>query len=448
MSAKTLKVDSIRLDLLNPRITRATSQRDALTKIIKDQGVKLAILAEDIVANGLSPMDRLLVIRSTESASKFTVTEGNRRLAAIKILNNPAVLAGLNLRPGLQRRLEAAAVAYNGSIKSVAVFELGSREDGERWITQRHTGENEGRGIVVWNGVARARFRGNGPALQALDIVMAHGDLTDDEKTSVENGFRISTLDRLLGTPAVRATLGLRITQGKLESSLPAAEIIRPLKRIVLDISTGKVVVTALKLAKQQADWVNGLGSDLPDRSKDTGLVKPLELLQESDFAPPPQALVVRPRGKARSVVQKNLIPRSCRLNIDNPKIQEIERELRRLLLGEHPHAISILFRVFLEQSVDAYLERKSIPSIVRTKNGDKPKNLRAKVGDAIEAMVNDGATQKDLNGIVKGIDDKNSPLCIDTLHLYVHSRFYTPQERELIVSWNNSQLFFEKIWT
>ncbi len=106
-------------------------------------------------------------------------------------------------------------------------------------------------------------------------------------------------------------------------------------------------------------------------------------------------------------------------MNIDNPKIQEIEGELRRLLLGEHPHAISILFRVFLEQSVDAYLERKGIPSAVNTKNGDKPKNLRAKVGDAIQAMVNDRAAQKDLNGIVKGIDDKNSPCtlirCIST---------------------------------
>ncbi len=143
-------------------------------------------------------------------------------------------------------------------------------------------------------------------------MVIAHAELTDEEKAEIESGFRISTLDRLLGTPAVRATLGLRITQNKLESSLPPAEIIRPLKRIVLDISKGKVVVTALKSAKQQADWVNGLGSDLPDRSKDTGLIKPVETLQESDFTPPPPAPVVRPRDKPRSVVQKNLIPKAA----------------------------------------------------------------------------------------------------------------------------------------
>ncbi len=395
MSAKTLKVDSILLDLLNPRIAGATGQRDALEKIIKDQGVKLAVLAEDITANGLSPMDRLLVIRSAESTSKFTVTEGNRRIAALKILNNPAVLADLDLRPGLRRRLELAAAAYDGSIQSVAVFELGTREDGERWISQRHTGENNGRGIVVWNGVARARFRGNGPALQALDMVLAHGDLTDEQRAEVESGFHISTLDRLLKTPAVRATLGLRITQSKLESSLPPPEIIRPLKRIVLDISTGKIKVTALKLAKQQADWVNGLGSDLPDHSKDTGVITHVESLQKSDFTPPALPPAPKPRATARAVTQKNLVPKTCILNITNPKIEEIAGELRKLLLRDHPHAISVLFRVFLEQSVDAYLDRSGIPLMTTTGNGDKLKTLRVKVGEAVSALIDSGVPKK-----------------------------------------------------
>ncbi len=448
MSAKTLKIDSVLLDLENPRIVKASNQREALEKIIKDQGVKLAVLAEHVVANGLNPMDRLLVIRSREAQAKFTVTEGNRRLAVLKILNNPAVLNGLNVRPGLQRRLEAASANYDGSIQSISCFELKSREDGDMWITQRHTGENDGRGIVDWNGVARARFRGNGPALQALDMVLAHGDLTDDEKLIVDAKFRISTLDRLLKTPAVRATLGLRIHQGKLESSLPAAEVIRPLKRIVLDISKGKVVVTALKSALEQANWVSGLGIDLPDQSKDTGQVKPIELLEESDFIPLAPAPAVKLRSKAKTAVQRNLIPKTCNLNISNPKIQEVAGELRKLLLSEHPHAISVLFRVFLEQSVDAYLDRIGTPLVTKTSNGDKLKSLRTKVGEAIAALVAGGVPKKNLDGISKGIDDKNSPLHVDTLNAYVHSAFYTPQERELIVSWNNSQLFFEEIWS
>lgn len=449
MSAKTLRIDSVLLDLSNPRITKASSQREALEKIIEDQGVKLAVLAEHVVAHGLNPMDRILVIRSTESKAKFTVTEGNRRLAVLKILNNPTVLDGINVRPGLKKRLETAAAAYDGSIRSISCFELTTRDDGDMWIMQRHTGENNGRGIVDWNGVAKERFRGNSPALQALDMVLEYGELTDDERSIVEAKFRISTLDRLLKTPAVRATLGLRIHQNKLQSSLPPAEVIRPLKRIVLDISNGKVVVTALKSAKQQADWVNALGSDLPDRSKDIGEIKPIDSLKEKDFIPPAPASVIKVRSKkTKFTVQKNLIPKGCSLKILNPKIQEISSELQRLLLSEHPHAISVLFRVFLEQSVDAYLDRTGVPLTIKTSNGDKLKSLRLKVGEVIDGLVADGVSKKKLDGISKGIDDRNSPLHLDTLNAYVHSSFYTPQERELIVSWNNSQPFFEKIWS
>ena len=55
MGTKSLKVDELRLDLKNPRIAEASSQRDALQKILDDQDVKPAALAESIVESGLNP---------------------------------------------------------------------------------------------------------------------------------------------------------------------------------------------------------------------------------------------------------------------------------------------------------------------------------------------------------------------------------------------------------
>ena len=37
MSAKSLKIDSLDLDLENPRITLASDQRDAMQKILNEQ---------------------------------------------------------------------------------------------------------------------------------------------------------------------------------------------------------------------------------------------------------------------------------------------------------------------------------------------------------------------------------------------------------------------------
>jgi hypothetical protein len=54
-----------------------------MQRIIEDQDIKLAILAESIAEDGLNPMDRLLVMKS-ERKGKFVVLEGNRRTLALK----------------------------------------------------------------------------------------------------------------------------------------------------------------------------------------------------------------------------------------------------------------------------------------------------------------------------------------------------------------------------
>ena len=205
MAGIELDANELLLDLDNPRISKAGSQREALQKIIEGQDVKLVVLAESIVADRLSPMDRWLVIKSPVESGKYTVLEGNRRLATIRILYNVAVLNDLEVRAPIKKILEALAEQFDlKAIEPIDCFEVSERAEAATWINQRHTGENKGRGIVNWGGVATARFRGRDPALQALELVLTFGNLSDEEKESVEDHFPITTLDRLLSTPTVR----------------------------------------------------------------------------------------------------------------------------------------------------------------------------------------------------------------------------------------------------
>lgn len=464
MASRSVRVGKLQLDLQNPRIARATSQRDALQKIISDQDIKLVALAESIVRNGLNPMDRLLVIQSQEAKTKFTIIEGNRRLAAIKILQNPTVLTAMDVRPLIKKRFEALAADFSvKNIEPLDCFEVASREEGAMWIQQRHTGENSGQGIVNWGGVATARFRGNDPALQALDFVLIHGGLSEAEKADLSSGFPISTLDRLLSTPAVRDIIGIEIMNGKLLTALPFDEVMKPLLRMARDLSTGAVNVTKLKLQPQMVAYASQLGNDLPDLSKISATTKAI------DDLPPPTAPVDskaggqpengggpgeggtppnRQPGRPRKPIRRTLIERLCHLNVTNAKVAEIEAELRRLPLSDYPHAISVLLRVFLELSVDQYLTRHGI-DLRFTAPGGKvvDKKLRLKITEATTHMVSNGTPQRELDGITKGIDDSNNPLYIDTLHNYVHNSFFSPTERDLTVAWDNAKPFFTRIW-
>lgn len=448
MPSKSLKIDDVLLDFENPRNRRSDGQREALSKIIQDQDIKLVVLAESIADDGLNPMDRLLVIKAENQPGKWTAIEGNRRLAALKILSNPAVLTGIEVRSALQRRFETLAQGWDRSTSKLDCFEMASREEGAAWIKLRHTGENDGRGIVDWGGIASARFRGTDPALQALDLVLRHGSLTDEEKIRVEARFPITTLDRLLSTPAVRAAIGLAIQDHKLHTALPAEEVIKPLTRIVRDLTNKTVTVTDLKKTGQQVDYIATLGADLPDLSKASGPSKPVDGMDAVEFnATAKTKAKSQPRAKPPAP-RRTLIPNGCALGITNTKIAEIAKELRTLNLKDSPHAISVLLRVFLEQSIDDYLTRNGSSPNNPSGSGKSPfKALKEKVIEAVAMMVAAGTPKKDLDGVSKGIADTNNPLCAETLNNYVHSRFYSPTENVLKVSWDNAQRFFEIIW-
>ena len=92
-------------------------------------------------------------------------------------------------------------------------------------------------------------------------------------------------------------------------------------------------------------------------------------------------------------------------------KVAEIEKELRSLPLANYRHAISVLLRVFLELSVDHYLTANNIALEISVPGGKKWKDMAKKVEEAAVHMIAKGAPKKDLDGIRKGINSKNSSL-------------------------------------
>lgn len=456
MVNKAINFQSLLLDLENPRITRASSQREALQRIVEDQDVRLAVLAESIVEQGgLNPMDRWLVLPST-TKGKYIVFEGNRRLSALRILHSPAVLGGLEVRSPVRKRLEAAAKQFDPkTVNPIDCFVLKNRAEGALWLNQRHTGANKGSGIVDWNGLATARFRGSDPALQALDAVLKFGGLATADVVELAGHFPITTLDRLLSTPAVRDLLGLDIKNSKLLTDLPPRDAVAGLRRMVVDLGNRDINVTKLKLKPQQVDYVKGFGADLPDQRKRSGKWSRIEDWDEVTFAdPPPASGGTRPAPKPvirkrKPSPQRNvLITRDCQLNVSNPKIAEIEQELRILKLSDHRHAIAVLFRVFLETSVETFLTKAGVALSVTDKGGHiRDKSLHVKVTETIDALVSTGVPARSLEGVSKGIHDSRNALYIETLHAYVHNQFFSPKESDLTTAFDNARPFFEAIW-
>src|SRR5262249_25336622 len=159
---------------------------------------KLVRLAKSIVKRGLNPMDRMLVFRP-KGTRNYIVVEGNRRAGALKVLVNPASLTPLNIDNGVKKRLEEAAQSFSADkIELIAWYDMGSREAARYWLQLRHTGENEGEGVVRWSSTAQSRFLGGEPALEALHFVKTFGGLSDSQLDKIDRRFNLTTLRRLM----------------------------------------------------------------------------------------------------------------------------------------------------------------------------------------------------------------------------------------------------------
>lgn len=148
---KQLKVSSLLLDPLNPRNPPVDAQDEAIKALIAEQGSKLIALMKDIAANGMSPADRLLVL---QDGRRFVVLEGNRRIAALKILDNPDLAVGTAIARPAKRIARDRVVKTEKVDCAVAA----TREQVRPWIKLRHDGESDGAGTVRWGGRQRARF--------------------------------------------------------------------------------------------------------------------------------------------------------------------------------------------------------------------------------------------------------------------------------------------------
>src|SRR3954454_2158623 len=145
---------------------------------------------------------------------------------------------------------------------------------------------------------------------------------------------------------------------------------------------------------------------------------------------------------------RKVVVPRGCPIKVTDNRISEIFRELRTLELDAAPNSIAIFLRVFLEMSVDHFLEANKIPLDETLPNGRKRfKGLDKKLAETVQLLVAVGVPAAHFNSVTRGVSNVNSPMHMDLFHSYVHDRFATPFPQDLKAAWDQTQPLFEKIW-
>jgi len=437
----TIAVADLLMDAENPRLPEPNvGQRNAIREMAKQQRKKLLMLARDIAENGLNPADLLIVVPSREDSRRYVVVEGNRRLAALRALENPNLLAGVVSEKALAELQRLSKKFQETPVEFVQCLVVKDRDAAVHWIELRHTGENDGAGIVRWDKHEKERFLARTKALklyaiQVLDFLEGKGLLTREQRRKVV----LTNLERLLGTPAVRKKLGIGKVQGEMVPLADETRVAKALVHVIKDVSEGGVPVRQIYHREDRIRYAENLPTDVavePTRS-------PRKTAGTPESGRPVVKKPVAPRATKRRRERETLIPRDCVFSITDPRVFDIAGELRKLKLEDYPNAVSVLLRVFVELSVDAHIEREKLTV------SNHP-DLAEKLNKVTEDLVRRQKLTKQQAVPARRAAQKDSFLApsVKLMHQWVHNKHVFPAAGDLRSHWDSLQPFLMAVWS
>ncbi len=444
---RQISLVNVLVDVENPRIPQPSmGQREAVRGIATEDEQaprKLLALARHIVQNGLSPAEYLWVMPFKGKEERFVVLEGNRRFAALKGLENPDLFDGVISSNQLEalRRLHKQYI--EAPIEDISCVVFSSREEADPWIQLKHDGELSGAGTVTWGSDEKSRYfaRLGGvkqPPLeiqtQALNFLENRGDLTADERRKVP----ATSFQRLLETPVFREKIGVELDDGRLVALADQDSIAKALLYTVRALISKKIRTKDIYLIDDRMKLANELPPDIVV----SPTTKSGEGIHLDTGIPTPKT---KRRAGKKAKPRDRLIPADCALSIGEARLVDIERELqKRLSLEGTPNAVSVLFRVFVELSCDAYISRAKLTGATEKDSLDK--KLRTVTEDL---KGNNKITEKQAQPVRRACA-RDSFLCpsVTMMHQYIHNLNMPPSPTDLRAHWDSLQPFIIAIWT
>lgn len=420
VATKSIPVGQLLLDLENPRYGEVHSQAEAMKAIIEHQGQKLVNLAEHIGMNGMNPADLPLIMAKGKN---FIVLEGNRRLAAIRLLERPELATGTTWHAAFDK-----LAGEHEAPPAVACSLMTDRDEARPWILLRHAGESKGVGPVPWGVAERERFepRPGTQAFQGLAFIEAAKAAYPDDAELHANLDKIreersSTLGRVLNNADFKRRIGTVTNDGEFIARFSATAL-RQLARKMAEDFAHHVSVSAVKSKEQQKAYID----ELP-------------VPMDADVLPSPAPLDSAPvkssggkgggKPKPKPQSRQNRVLRDLDLSKLRPRTRDVLAEVRTMDIEKLPNTASIMVRAVLELGVDDYLEQKGI---------NKAKEFKDRIRRALKDV---DSTEKDKKWlpIRTGLQDASSLHSVSTLHAFVHHGSYHPTAgdvRNIAANW------------
>lgn len=459
---RQISVRRLKLDLKNYRTTPQKTEVSLIRAMIATNTDRFNDLVESIIDKGFFHFENIIVLQT--EGGKLIVREGNRRIAALKLILGYHKLSSFEIKKSLLEKIEKLSDAWKNENKNVpCIIFQNSEEDQVDLAVDLIHGKGGGPSRLKWESVARARHSKYAkgiaqPELDLLEKYLRFGkNHTKNEAARWASDYYLTVLEEAARIFCSRT--GYASIQDLVEK-YPQIEYADILEKIIRDV--GNEIISFPVLRDKEKDFGDSYG--LPKNSDDLG--KP-NVASIDNFASAESTNAQRnlPRIDSNIKIESSVKVESVRPNSsksraypeDDPKsvgvklkefkprgqnrskVATLHKELMSIELQKTPLAFCFVLRSIFEVSAVIFCNEHSINQFEPGRDGKngRPKLLKNLLGEVVDYLVAkfpDKDMAKILHGAKNEIQNEERLLSVTTMNNLVHNPNFSIAPRDVCV--------------
>lgn len=449
------------MDRENPRHEILEDQREIINWHVEHMGDKLIQLMRSISKDGLSDIEKILV---QPQGSMYIVKEGNRRVAALKLLNDPSLCDD-----ELFKRKIESVYTYNGFSFDIKCVSCNDRHRVLWMMGLRHLGQQNGAGTFKWGAAEKSRheqdYSGKARYWRSLffiEYAINHKLIT--EQQAVRLYERISNLDRLVPSAEFKKALGVSYKNSTIQVTIDRETHNKVLSVVLERVSNPSFNVSKIYKSDEKLDFLTkALDTALQDKDKSEDN-SPLPNIVEkfplpNNTAPQSSTLQTttvsslypqpKPRKQPNPADRDKLFIASLSIPPAKTKCSKLYRQIDSLKLSEHGLVVACAARALVDISSQVYIDDFHLS------NGAKKNSFgQIALGEMVKVVAqhlhSEGRISRELNNLISSGDAANpqSFLHPQALHAFMHGR-YESSMTNLKEAWDRCyEEYLRELWS
>jgi hypothetical protein len=435
----SLSVKDLKLDLKNFRTVAQPNEGNAIAALVSINPDWFWALMESLLADGYHPTENILVLTGGKSGTDMEVKEGNRRIAALKLIHGYAGRPSITIPTHIEAMISAVTDKWKNANRLVpcAVYQQSEAEVVDRIVQLTH-GKGEKAGRDRWGALPRARHNRdrNGASETGLDLLEKYlkqgQNITPAQKQRWAGQYNLSVLDEAVKRLAPR--MGLASSRD-LADSYPRIKFRPALEKVLHDIGSEMVGFEEVRTADFAVS--DGIPVSTSQASSSTATSGSGQGQGTSGTGARTSSRGASKR-KAVSIDDPRAVSRALRKFVpvgnNREKVVKLLEEARNLNVGKYPLAFCFLLRSMFEISAKAFCQdhAKSGGPLMAKPSGEERKLVEV-LRDITKHLTNnnkDKVMVRALHGAMTDLGNPAGLLSVTSMNQLIHHPRFTVDGR------------------